>query len=110
MKFFTYKIDGKNGIHARPAGALVNTAKGFSSNITIKNGNRDADAKRLFSVMSLGAKHGDELAFFINGRNARLFASQGQQRTVVLAWKLAEVELVREFPVGFLVLWSGAFS
>ena len=67
MKFFTYKIDGKNVIHARPAGALVNTAKGFSSNITIKNGNRDADAKRLFSVMSLGAKHGDELAFFING-------------------------------------------
>ncbi len=67
MKFFTYKVDGKNGIHARPAGALVNTAKGFSSNITIKNGNRDADAKRLFSVMSLGAKKGDELSFFING-------------------------------------------
>lgn len=46
---------------------------------------------------SLVGPHKDEIAFFINGRNARLFASQGQQRTIVLAWKLAEVELVREF-------------
>ena len=46
---------------------------------------------------SLIGPHKDEIAFYINGRNARMFASQGQQRTVVLAWKLAEVELVREF-------------
>ena len=51
MKFFTYRVEGKNGIHARP----------------IKKGDRDADAKRLFSVMSLGAREGDELSFFING-------------------------------------------
>lgn len=39
----------------------------------------------------------------INGRNARLYASQGQQRTAVLALKLAEGELSRrltgEYPV-----------
>lgn len=46
---------------------------------------------------SLTGPHKDDIAFFIGGRNARQFASQGQQRTVVLAWKLAEVELVREF-------------
>lgn len=46
---------------------------------------------------SLVGPHKDEIAFFIGGRNARLFASQGQQRSVVLAEKLAEVELVREF-------------
>lgn len=46
---------------------------------------------------SLAGPHKDDIAFFIDGRNARQFASQGQQRTVVLAWKLAEVELVREF-------------
>lgn len=67
MKFFTYRVEGKNGIHARPAGALVNAAKSFHSDITIKKGDRDADAKRLFSVMSLGAREGDELSFFING-------------------------------------------
>lgn len=45
---------------------------------------------------SLVGPQKDEVAFFINGRNARLFASQGQQRTIVLSWKLAEVELVHE--------------
>ncbi len=45
---------------------------------------------------SLVGPHKDEIAFFIGGRNARLFASQGQQRTVVLAEKLAEVEIVRQ--------------
>lgn len=45
---------------------------------------------------TLFGPHKDEIVFFINGRNARLFASQGQQRTLVLAWKLAEVSLVKE--------------
>ncbi len=38
----------------------------------------------------------DDLAFSINGHDARAFGSQGQQRTIVLAWKMAEVELARE--------------
>ncbi len=46
--------------------------------------------------VSLIGPHKDEIAFFINGRNARLFASQGQQRTIVLVMKLASVELVNE--------------
>lgn len=46
---------------------------------------------------SLVGPHRDEMAFFINGRNARLFASQGQQRTIVLSMKLASVRLVNEF-------------
>lgn len=46
--------------------------------------------------VSLVGPHKDEMAFFINDKNARLFASQGQQRTVVLVMKLASVELVNE--------------
>lgn len=45
---------------------------------------------------SLVGPHKDEVVFFIEGKNARLFGSQGQQRTIVLCWKLAEVELVSE--------------
>ena len=45
---------------------------------------------------SLIGPHKDEMTFFINGKNARMFASQGQQRTIVLALKLAAVELVNE--------------
>ena len=40
--------------------------------------------------------HNDKIAFALAGRDAAAFASQGQQRSIVLAWKLAEVELVRQ--------------
>lgn len=39
--------------------------------------------------------HNDKLAFYLDGNDASLFASQGQQRSIVLAWKLAEVDFVR---------------
>jgi DNA replication and repair protein RecF len=32
----------------------------------------------------------------IEGRNARVFASQGQQRTAALSWKLAEVSVIEQ--------------
>ncbi|MDO5118877.1 MAG: DNA replication and repair protein RecF [Coriobacteriales bacterium] len=38
----------------------------------------------------------DDVSFTINGRDARAFGSQGQQRSIVLAWKMAEVELCEE--------------
>lgn len=40
--------------------------------------------------------HRDDVSFSIDGRDARSFGSQGQQRTVVLAWKLAEVRLCED--------------
>ena len=46
---------------------------------------------------SLVGPHKDDILFFINGHNARLFASQGQQRTIVLAWKLAEMLTIQEY-------------
>ncbi|NMB46897.1 MAG: DNA replication/repair protein RecF [Firmicutes bacterium] len=38
----------------------------------------------------------DDILFRIDGKDVRQFASQGQQRTVVLAVKLAELEFMRE--------------
>lgn len=40
--------------------------------------------------------HKDDLEFRISGKSARSYASQGQCRSMVLAWKLAEVEVARE--------------
>ena len=42
---------------------------------------------------TLVGPHRDDVAFTIDGRDARAFGSQGQQRTVALAWKMAEVRL-----------------
>lgn len=40
--------------------------------------------------------HLDRLEFYLDGRNASSFASQGQQRSIVLAYKMAELLLLRD--------------
>lgn len=67
MKEFCYRISDPNGLHARPAGALTNLAKQFESDIRVQAGEKSVDAKRLLSLMSLGAKEGTELRFSIDG-------------------------------------------
>lgn len=45
---------------------------------------------------ALVGPHADRIEFFIDGKNATLFGSQGQQRSVVLAFKLAEAALIQD--------------
>lgn len=40
--------------------------------------------------------HRDDILFYINGNEATKFASQGQQRTVVLSLKLSELDIITE--------------
>ena len=40
--------------------------------------------------------HRDDVAFFINNLDAKRYASQGQQRTIVLALKLSELDIIQE--------------
>lgn len=47
--------------------------------------------------------HADDLQIHLGDRAARAFASQGQQRALVLAWKIAEIENLKEAH-GFLPL------
>lgn len=53
--------------------------------------------------ISLFGVHKDDFTLYLNGKNARFFASQGQQRSTVLSLKLAEGEMSRritgEYPV-----------
>lgn len=46
--------------------------------------------------MTLVGPHRDDLAFYINGKEAHVYGSQGQQRTTALSLKLAEIELIHE--------------
>lgn len=69
MKEFSYVIKDKLGIHARPAGLLVKEASKFNSDITVMTKGKSADAKKIFSVMSLSAKNGDELKICIFGND-----------------------------------------
>ena len=50
----------------------------------------------------IGPQH-DDLEFYINDLDAKMYASQGQQRSLALSLKLSEIELIKsrygEFPV-----------
>ncbi len=67
MLDFTYTITDKEGIHARPAGMMVKEMQKYECAIKIKKGEKSVDAKRLFAVMGLGVKCGEEVAFSFDG-------------------------------------------
>lgn len=67
MKEFKYIITDPEGIHARPAGDLVKAIKNFESAITISKDGKSADAKRIFGVMGLAAKQGQEITMTAEG-------------------------------------------
>lgn len=46
--------------------------------------------------MSLYGPQVDQIEFYLNDRNASLYASQGQQRSLVLSYKMAEVALIQD--------------
>ena len=54
---------------------------------------RDIDCK--YESTQYGP-HRDDISFFINGMDVRMYGSQGQQRTAALSLKLAEIELVKK--------------
>ena len=45
---------------------------------------------------SVFGPHRDDIEFFINDKDLKLFGSQGQQKTAILVQKIAEVELMKE--------------
>lgn len=67
MEEFEIRVEKENGLHARPAGKLVNVAGGFDSNITVTKGNQSASAKGLFALMGLGIKQGDKVTVECEG-------------------------------------------
>lgn len=69
MVSFTYVIKDKLGIHARPGLLLVQEAGKLTSNITIIKGAKSGDAKRMFCVMNLAVKQGDQITVQVEGEN-----------------------------------------
>lgn len=50
----------------------------------------------IIKKQSLVGPHRDDIIFYINNQDATKFASQGQQRTIVLALKLAELDIITQ--------------
>ena len=75
MQEIKYVVTDPLGIHARPAGLIVKMAAGFKSNITLDNGVKKADAKRIMAVMSMGTKQGQELTVTVEGEDEETAAT-----------------------------------
>lgn len=60
--------------------------------VELKNRRADERSRKTTVV----GPHRDDVVFLVNGRDARAFASQGQQRTIALAWKWAEITVVTD--------------
>lgn len=52
--------------------------------------------REIYAGATLYGIHKDDLDITLNGKSARIYASQGQQRSLALAMKLAEGEICRE--------------
>jgi len=65
----TLQVTSRLGLHARAAANLVRVASQFESNLTLKrlDGNAEADAKSILSILTLAASRGTDLRIVANG-------------------------------------------
>jgi multiphosphoryl transfer protein len=66
----TLTVPNRLGLHARPAARLVGTANRFQANVTIRKGEREANAKSINQVATLGVRQGDEITITAVGPDA----------------------------------------
>lgn len=62
-------VGPEEGIHGRPAARIVQTAKGFSSQVVLIKGNREVNAKSVLKITGL-AKKGEKLTVRAEGEDA----------------------------------------
>ena len=66
----TLRVVNRLGLHARAAAKLVRLASRFESDIVLRAGPQEADAKSIMAVLMLAATEGTELEVEIRGEDA----------------------------------------
>jgi multiphosphoryl transfer protein len=67
----SFVVELEHGIHARPAAAIANAARGFDADIKVRIKDRSANAKSAVALMSLGIKAKDEITIEVTGADAQ---------------------------------------
>ena len=70
MPEITLTVNHKSGLHARPAATFVQTCNRYKSNIRVKHGDKDVNAKSILSVLTLGANQGAVITINAEGEDA----------------------------------------
>jgi phosphocarrier protein HPr len=63
------EIKNKLGLHARAAAKLVHTAARFKSDIKVRKGSEEVDAKSILGILLLAAGHGSVITVTANGED-----------------------------------------
>lgn len=67
MKRFEFVLENAHGLHARPAGMMVETCSAFDCDINIYKGEQKVNGKSMLGVLMLAASKGDALSIEVNG-------------------------------------------
>lgn len=71
MTKITAVINVPSGLHARPANLLIKKASQFKSVIKIIKDDKEADGKRLLSVLTLGVRQGESITISADGEDEK---------------------------------------
>lgn len=69
MSRITLTVNHSSGLHARPAALLVKTARQFSSDITVSHNGKEANAKSILTILTLGVNQGSEISISADGED-----------------------------------------
>lgn len=61
------RVTNKSGLHARPAALFVREARKFQSAIKVRKAGKEADAKSIVHLLTLGVSQGDEIELEVDG-------------------------------------------
>lgn len=69
-------VANETGLHARPAASLVQFVKNYPGEVKIIKDGKEANAKSIFNVMSLGIAKGTEITLVVEGVDEEKFADE----------------------------------
>ena len=82
--------DGREELNLRYVSQVADASNVYEALLARLSRARSEDLRRMTTTVGV---HRDDIAITIDGKEARTFASQGQQRSAVLSLKLAQLEL-----------------
>lgn len=98
IEFIKQINDIANKIHADISGGKENLEVIYEPNTKLENFEirlKNSRQKDFLTQNTSVGPHRDDLKFLINSMDVRTYGSQGQQRTVVLSMKLAELHIMK---------------
>jgi phosphocarrier protein FPr/phosphocarrier protein len=73
-------VASEHGLHARPAALLASAAKTFSGEVTLRCGERSANAKSTVAIMALGVRCGEAVVLSAAGEGAEAIVARLAER------------------------------